>query len=74
MSKIKKIIGIETADEIIRILTDERFNSKSFREKYGTVEKCEKKTEEIVEHNKSQISREFSSIWSPIVSNERSKH
>ena len=57
--KVKRMIGTETADEIIRILTDERFCSTSFREKYGSLEKCERKTEETIEKNKIQKTKDL---------------
>ena len=57
--KVKRTIGTKTADEIIRILTDERFCSTSFREKYGSLEKCERKTEETIEKNKIQKTKDL---------------
>ena len=53
--KIKRTTGKETADEIMRILTRERFNNISFREEYEPVEKCDRRTEEVVEECRNKV-------------------
>ena len=53
--KIRRTTGKETTDKILRILAHDRFNNSSFREEYGSVEKFERRTEEVVEECRNKV-------------------
>ena len=51
LAKIGRKIGNDTAEDIIRIIKDERFNGQTFGKRFDSIEECERTSEWIIQQS-----------------------